>query len=298
MNGINYKAAVDKRTIYFDDDATYRENGRYLILAIRRPTGNITTSKNNVYFDGEPISIDETIDEVKNESIKLSPNLMQVFKTYTVIGDSLACGYTSVGDTTVGSSDARPTGNNWPGYLQRRTGSTFNNIAQGGTTAKQWRESLFAENDNTTCDCYLIGIGVNDERQNLPVGTSSDIKTSYDDNADSFYGNYDALIRMCRGKNPKARIFCFTIPASETNKNLESYNEAIRHVASLYQGVYCIDLYNLYKNEYTSPPISSGYVNGHYYPVVYNYMSVLIEKAICDYIYDNQSEFQEAPYNL
>lgn len=221
-------------------------------------------------------------------------NLMQVFRKYTVIGDSLACGYTMVGDVNVNSSTARPTGNNWPGYLQLRTGRTFTNIAVGGTTAKDWRNTHVSTADIET-DCYLIGIGVNDLRQGLSIGTSADIVADCTNNADSYYGNFDFLIRQVKQYNPKAHIFVFTIPRSE-GSTVENYNTAIRYVASIYENVHCIDLYNLYPTEYTEGIIANSFINGHYYPLVYNYMSKMIEKAICDYMYANYELFQEVPY--
>lgn len=223
-----------------------------------------------------------------------SESLMQVFTKYTVIGDSLACGYTVVGDVNVNSATARPTGNNWPGYLQLRTGRTFTNIAIGGTTAKDWRNTHISTADIET-DCYLIGMGVNDLRQGLAIGTSADIATNFTDNANSYYGNFDFLIRQVKKYNPNAHIFVFTIPRSE-GSTVENYNTAIRYVASIYENVHCIDLYNLYPTEYTEGIIANSFINGHYYPLVYNYMSKMIEKAICDYMYANHELFQEVPY--
>lgn len=222
-------------------------------------------------------------------------NFMQVFPKYTVIGDSMACGYTKVGNVSVDSATARPTGNNWAGYLQLRTGRTFTNIAVGGTTAKDWRNTHITT-ANIETDCYLVGMGANDLRQGLNVGTSEDIASNHADNADSYYGNFDYLIRQIKEYNPKAHIFVFTIPKSE-GSTVENYNEAIRYITNLYDKVHCIDLYNLYPTEYTEGFIAKSFINGHYYPLVYNYMSKMIEKAICDYILENYDLFQEVPYS-
>ena len=44
-------------------------------------------------------------------------------------------------------------------------------------------------------------------------------------------------------------------------------------------------------------PPSANHVNGHYNPVVYNYVSVRIEKAINEYIYNNHELFKVVPYH-
>lgn len=234
-------------------------------------------------------------DNTDRNNDNFNESFMEIFPKYTVIGDSLACGYTMVGDVNVNSATARPTGNNWPGYLQLRIGRTFTNIAIGGTTARDWRNTHISTADIET-DCYLIGMGVNDLRQGLSIGTSADIASDFTNNADSYYGNFDFIIRQVKEYNPNAHIFVFTIPKSE-GSTVENYNTVIRHVASLYEKVHCIDLYNLYPTEYTEGFIANSFINGHYYPLVYNYMSKMIEKAICKYMMENYVLFQEVPYN-
>lgn len=221
-------------------------------------------------------------------------NLMQIFPKYTVIGDSMACGYTKIGDILVDSATARATKNNWAGYLEMRTGRTFTNVAVGGSTSKDWRDTHITT-ANVDTNCYLVGMGANDLRKGLAVGTIGDIASNNANNADSYYGNFDYLIRQIKEYNPKAHIFVFTIPKSEGD-TVESYNNAIRYVASLYDNVHCIDLYSLYANEFTEGFIADNFINGHYVPIVYNYISKMIEKAICNYIYDNYSLFKTVPY--
>lgn len=223
-----------------------------------------------------------------------SKNFMQIFPKYTVIGDSLTAGFMSVGGVSVGSSTAVTTKNNWPGYLELRTGRTFTNIAVGGSKARDWRNTHIVE-ANIPTDCYLVALGVNDLRSSLPVGAPSDIDTDFINNGDTFYGNYDYVVRQLLAYNPNSRVFVLTIPKNES-ANAENYNAAIRYVADLYQNVHLIDMYNLYGTEFTTGFLADNFINGHFTPMSYNYISEMIEKAICDYIVNNYTNFQTVPY--
>ena len=249
----------------------------------------INEAQNGLYYNGADISLHGKMRA--NESVGM--DFLRCFKNFTVIGDSLACGYTKVGDTLIGSNDAKEQQNNWPSYLASRLNRTMNNLAVGGSTAKLWRDRWLTEMQaDVTTDCYFVGIGVNDLRQKLNVGTVADIKSNYQQNADSFYGNYDYMIQALRSYNPDSKIFVFTIPNSEVNPN--AYNNAIKYIASLYDNVFVIDLYSLY--DFTSGFIAQNFYNGHYNPIAYNYISLLIEKAVNTYIYENHEPFDLIPY--
>lgn len=313
-----YKAGVGKPSsteiLKISDVENYVENGR---IQFKVPTGGyryarivdknpntteevakkqvfkrLLDNENDVVIKGKKLSDiflrrDETVSNAKS-------NLMQIFPKYTTIGDSLTAGYININGTTILSSDAAKTKNNWPGYLSLRTGRTFTNIAIGGSTAKDWRNTHISSADIET-DCYIIRIGVNDRRQSLSVGTAADIKTDFTTNSDSFYGNYDYMIRQIMTYNPKAKLFVFTLPAYEGTEST-AYNSAIKNIANLYSNVHCIDLYNLFYAEYTTGFISSNFIGGHLSPLAYNYESTLIENAICDYIYEHYTDFLVVPY--
>lgn len=234
-----------------------------------------------------------TIEQPKKQS-DYTNNLIQVFPKYTTIGDSLTAGYTSIpGQDNIGSAVAVETKNNWPGFLELRTGREFNNIAVGGSTTKNWRDTHLVTAETET-DAYIVALGVNDARQGLTVGASDDIKTDRTLNANTFYGNYDYLVRELKEYNLNAHVFLFTIPPHESNA--ETYNPVIRHIANLYEKVHLIDLHNLYYEEYTSGFLADGWVGGHYTPMTYNYHSSLIEEALNEYIYNNGDKFIAVPY--
>lgn len=220
---------------------------------------------------------------------------MQIFPKYTTIGDSLMGGFMNRDGVSVNTVTARDAGNNWVNYIALRTGRAFTNLAVGGSTAKQWRESLLTS-ANIDTDCYLIGIGVNDHRNSLTIGSSADIATDFNNNADSFYGNYDFLIRQLMAWKPYAHIFCFTIPEIEGGTSA-NYNTAIKAICDLYPNkVHCINLAENYADYYDVDIVNNNYTGRHFNPVAYNYMSLIIEKAINEYIEANNGLFATAPY--
>lgn len=269
---------------------------------IENATKFYTSCQNGIEFNGKIMGTADKIESIENSLGYINKyDFMRCFKTFTGIGDSLMAGYTSVDGHTINSATARTQENNWFSYLVNRLNRTGTNLAIGSSTAHNWRYhdqsgglDSNIENANIPTNCYFMGIGVNDERQSLPVGYETDIQTDYTQNSDSFYGNYDYCINRLKIFNPHAKIFCFTIPNSEENAN--NYNTAIRYVCSLYDNVYCIDLNNLY--DFSVGFIADNFTNGHYNPITYNYISILIEKAINDYIFNNHTEFDLVPYNF
>lgn len=218
--------------------------------------------------------------------------LLGIFEKITVIGDSLACGFTSTGGTTHNSTAAKAAGRNWPTYLGLELGRTVTNVAVGGTSAHDWRTTHIST-ANVPTDCYLIGLGVNDVRQSLTIGSASDIATDKADNEDTFYGNYDYVLRSCLEYNPTTQVFAFTIPATEANA--DAYNAAIRAVAALYDRVHLIDLATIYPTEYVSGVLASQW-NGHSTPLGYMVMASMIRRAIAGYMCDHADLFTASPW--
>lgn len=231
-------------------------------------------------------------------------DVVSIFESFAVVGDSLACGYVgTAGHGNYDSNVARAAKRNWPSYLELKLGRPFTNLARGSSTAHDWRYgNISLDVDIATADidtyCYMVGVGVNDARQHNTVGTSADIAVNKSDNADSFYGNYDYVIRqLIEYKNARlsqAKIFVFTLPPTESSA--ESYNAAIRYIAGLYSEVHCIDLYNLYYDEFTSNPLAGLWITGHSRPLGYSYAGDLIRRAINAYMITNYSDFAFDPW--
>lgn len=220
---------------------------------------------------------------------------MQIFPKYTTIGDSLMGGFMNRNGVSVNTATARDAGNNWVNYIAIRIGRIFTNLAVGGSTAKDWRNTHLSS-ANIDTDCYLIGIGVNDHRNALTIGSASDIKADFNNNTDSFYGNYDYMVRQLMAWKPYAHIFCFTIPEIEGGTSA-NYNTAIKEICDLYPNkVHCINLAENYADYYDVDIVNDNYTGRHFNPVAYNYMSLIIEKAINEYMEENDDLFATAPY--
>lgn len=227
-------------------------------------------------------------------------NLMQIFPIYSVIGDSLACGFMNIDGISVSSANAKTYGNNWTKYLSLRTGRRFNNLAVGGSTTTLWRNTHISA-ANVATSAYIIGLGVNDRRSQVTVGSQSDIKSDYTQNSVSTYGNLDYIVNKLKEFNPYCHIFMLTIPAIEDTYNLSTFgscerqNAAIRYVAGLYDNVHLIDLHDV--SGYASELINNTFIANHFNPISYADMSTLIESTINAYMADNYNLFRTAPYH-
>lgn len=276
---------------------------------------NLFEIPENTYFrftvyvsDDSPIT---DIDSVASGAYFWNPNndlfddsdTIALFESFAVIGDSLSCGFSGNGTNQYGSNVAREAHRNWPAYLSLKIGRPFTNLARGSSTAHDWRYgNTNLDVDIATADidtyCYMVAVGVNDARNNNTIGTSADIKTDKSNNADSFYGNYDYVIRqLIEYKNNRfsqAKIFVFTMPPTETNA--ESYNTAIRYIAKLYGGCILIDLYKLYYNQFLTPPFSTVWIAGHSRPIGYMMLANMIRTAINKYMTENAQLFPWTPW--
>ena len=256
------------------------------------------------YSSGSPSVVDDDIsikiytvlpnNVLTDKALIPLDHFMQIFPKYTTIGDSLMSGYVHTNDVTVSSATAKLAGNNWVTYLNKRIGQTLTNLAEGGSTAKQWRDSLLSSAHIDT-DAYIINIGVNDLRESLTIGTSSDIKTNFADNTDSFYGNYDYIIRQLMAWYPNAHIFAMTITLNGT-EDFSAINTAIANIIARYPAkAHLIDTRN-YAFMFKDPLLINSYMNGHYTTIGYNRLSTIYEMIINDYIKNNLSLFTSAPY--
>lgn len=115
----------------------------------------------------------------------------------------------------------------------------FRNFSSGGQTTKSWLTSNIGANlafdGNHTCEAYICGLGVNDAGRlgSNYLETISDIDiNNYNNNIDSYYGNYGKIIQKIKEISPKAKIWLVTIPYS--NSIYQNYNEAIRSFDNVY----------------------------------------------------------------
>ena len=145
---------------------------------------------------------------------------------------------------------------------------------------------------NEFANAYFIGLGANDKRGNAAIGSSSDIKTNRDENSNTFYGNYDWIVRTLHEYNSNAVIFVMTMATLEGD-GAEIYNTAIRQIAALYDYVILIDLWA--DTRYKSIEVHNLYNGGHLNPLGYNLAASIIYDNLCKAVIKNESKFMLLP---
>lgn len=240
------------------------------------------------------------ITEDKSNTFEYLENgLFSTFTKVGCIGDSLASGECYSDET------GTPKGHDlyqfsWGQFMARMSGNTYYNFSNGGLTTRTFlteRWMNVALDGDHDCDCYIIGLGVNDagSTYHVDIGTSSDINLSdYTQNADTFYGNYGKIIQMLKEHNPKVHFFVLTNPLSNNE-----YNTAIRTIAGMFTNVHLLDLYTDYRQFFTSG--SFVYQNerwGHYNATAYCYIARIIANAMCKIMYNNPGDFEQVEFIL
>lgn len=181
------------------------------------------------------------------------------------------------------------------------------NFSSGGLTTRTWinnyinSQGIGHSNDEVSrkfvdakFQAYINGLGTNDANQSLPIGSIDDIDMDdYNNNADTFYGNYAKILQKAREVSPKCFLFCLTIPtiwqgAAETN----GYNNAIRNITAKFDKCYIIDLYRyLPSHSY----ITTNYMSrGHMNTQGYQWIAYAIGTYIDYIITENPQDFARA----
>lgn len=259
---------------------------------------NVFNYKPEMYFrcclSGKPQN------EIWSEWTKLTSEIplnftpIKCIENFCVIGDSISAGYTNIGGTAILSVDAVKRKANWPSYMSLSISRPVENLSVGGASTQTWRDSLL--NTLTTHECYIVYLGGNDIAKNIPIGSTTDIMADYNNNKNSYYGNYDYIVRYIHNHNPNAIIFCISNTFWDcSNSKYNDYNKAVKYIGNLYNYVSYIDITKLASadNKILAPNF-----NGHFSPVGYSIYGEYIQKAINDYIVNNPSKFLAIPYSL
>ena len=217
----------------------------------------------------------ERIDKYLNDTT-FGSNAFQVMPRCLCIGDSLSAGYSTYNGVKIKDDTAKKNGINWPSYVAKRNKIYFKNIANEGATAKRFREGVSLNQLTGIFDGIFIALGCND-RNVTDLGAYSDIAVDFNSNADTFYGNYDYVVRKSHSLCPNAKIFVMTMPDYVIGAS--SYNVAIRYIASLYSYVYLLDLSKeeIYKTDFLQTLITDG---THFSPYGYEVVSHAIENCV------------------
>lgn len=195
----------------------------------------------------------------QNPLIEFGGEIM-CFQSIACMGDSLTAGnldYNSGegGETTI-------PGTSYPEQLAAMTGKTVHNCGYGGACATNSETAVteghsyldIAEakgwfGDDYKAQAYVIALGTNDLSYYgaFDGDVSTDINADdYTQNAKTSVGGYAAIIQRILSVQPKAKIFCVTLPRTRNVGTAESImtatNDKIAAIADLF-GAYVIDLW-------------------------------------------------------
>ena len=232
--------------------------------------------------------------ETPLEYLHDDPGMLDIFLHVGCIGDSLASGesYWNDGGEVHGNDFYQYS---WGQYLARKTGNTYYNWSRGGMTTKTWLQSEYATecfDGQHLCEAYIIGLGQNDNNVGMTIGTSADIDlANYNNNADTFYGNYGKIIQKIKEVQPQAKIFVITDPNYGMNNN--GYNAPIRDMATIFDNVYVIDMQAYGYKYYINTVLNAQMRGSHYNAYGYKVFSVMITNYIDWIVTTHYTEFTQ-----
>ncbi len=211
------------------------------------------------------------------DRIKPDGGLTGIFRTITVVGDSLAAGEQE-GTKPDGGTDYHDLYDySWGQYIARATGSQVRVFSRGGMTAKEYLETWADENGlwdpEKASQAYILALGVNDVlNQKQTPGSADDIDLAHpENNRPTFAGYYAGIIQRYKAIQPKARFFLMTcprytlVPDGQDKEILKGeHAKTVREVAGLFEFTYVIDLYQygpVYDEKFRSRFFLGGHMN-------------------------------------
>lgn len=246
------------------------------------------------------VSLEKHKDLVALKENMTNIELYKIFKAVGVVGDSLSVAH-------MGSS-ARNVPYSWVKLFERETGESWRCFGESGFTTLTWLSGSngyqLANTNGNKCQCYIVGLGVNDCRT-IPLGSPSDITSDIDVNPSTFYGAYAKIIYLLKQINPNAKIICLTNPRTDTGGDITGFNYAIKYISSTHftktDNVFCLDM-RAYTDDYMRGIIANdnNYIGSHYSPIGYVAIYQIMKKALSDLISENHQYFWDiykVPYD-
>jgi hypothetical protein len=226
-----------------------------------------------------------------------------IFHHWGFVGDSLMGGFMD----NIGKSMYEYS---WGQRMCKLLGVEGYNFSVGGQTVKGWIEEAKSSEverfkrswggaKTNIKQAYIIGLGVNDKREDYAIGdVNTDIGTydaelDSDTNAETYAGYYAGIIQRLQSVNPTAKIFVVTLPDSGS-ANINDYNVVIRGMAEKFANVYVIDLYENADNFYSKEWEENLWHSGHFNVIGYEYCASIMAQYIDWIIRNNYSDFKDA----
>lgn len=203
----------------------------------------------------------------------------KIFLKVGCIGDSYTAGY-------LRNANQYNPDYSWVKYLSKDSGNEYVNFGVSGATAKSWMSSAKrTEAETNKCQCYLIGLGINDLGSSVTVGTIDDCENA---ESDTYYRHMYVIIDFVHNLVNDAPIFIQTRPDVEND-----YNVAIREICTKYHDTlhtHCLDL-RAYNYLYSQSAITNNAYQGHYRAAGYANLGKLLERIWSSYIDNNADDF-------
>ena len=183
--------------------------------------------------------------ELPLQSIIHDGGMAKIFRTIGVVGDSLSSGamtYNVAGDESR-QKNIDMYEYSWIQYMARYCGSTAYNFSVSGMGTDTFfgssRYELLTDGEHL-CQAYFIALGHNDWNRSVPIGAPEDMDVEHwQENADTFIGNYAKIISTIKSIQPDAKIFPILM---KREQKYADYNEAIRYVASRFDNIYLLEM--------------------------------------------------------
>lgn len=212
-----------------------------------------------------------------------------MFQKIGVIGDSFASG-------AISQSQGNPSNVNyplsWAQILGRSAGIQVENFSNGGYSTRTWltgAKGLSLLNSSDSQELYICALGINDcNLGETYLGDISDIKDNFEENADSFYGNYGKIIENIKIKSPNAKIILSTL-ASNSN-TAQMFNTAIVEISEHFSIPYIVQRDEPF---FTSSFYTSNMVSAHPVAVVYSGMAKAIQRLVEKCMVENIEYFKD-----
>lgn len=228
-----------------------------------------------------------------------------MFRTIGCIGDSLSSGefegYTDENRVCIDMLDY-----SWGQFMARTLGSKVYNFSIGGMSAKLYCDSFAKENNfwdpAKRCQAYIIALGVNDISglgENL--GSTKDIDLeNYENNKDTFAGNYAKIIQRLKTIQPDAKFFLVTIQKGYWSNNSKDKAEEIHQkllyeMADIFSNTYVLDFrkYAPFQDEEYK---KNFFMSGHLNPAGYIFFAKMIISYMDYIIRHNMKDFKQVGF--
>ncbi len=231
-----------------------------------------------------------------------------IFRTIAFIGDSLSSGEHESLDENGKKGYHDYYEYSWGQFIARKCGLTAFNYSIGGLTAREFHslaDHTKCFTPEKACQAYVIALGVNDSNRvldgTIEFGSMDDV--DFDDwlkNKNTFVGDYVRIIQRIKQVQPKARIFCLTMPKKEdvttdSQKMMEKMSEFIRSLEDVFEFTYCVDL-RKYGEVYDDAWGKKYLLGGHLSAIGYKYTADVVATYIDFIINNNIDDFKQVGF--